>query len=54
VDLIGGIRNKGHQIKLEDATPLIKDLKIQDIFRDKDKKERTGVTDLINGLVGIL
>ena len=28
-DLIGGIRDTGHQINLESSTPLIKDLRIK-------------------------
>src|SRR6266568_3098683 len=51
VDLMGGIRNKGHQIKSEDIIPWINDLEIEDIFEDEDEEEGMGVTDLINGLV---
>jgi len=51
---MGGIRNKGHQIKLEDIIPWINDLEINNVFKDEDKKEGVGVTDFIKGLVKIL
>jgi hypothetical protein len=54
-DLIGGIRNdKGHQIKDRNATPLINDLEIRNIFEDEDKEEGDGVTDLITVVVTLL
>ena len=53
-DLIGGIRNKDHQIELEGTAPWIDDLEIEDVFKDEDEEEGTGVMDLINGLVEIL
>jgi len=34
--------------------PLIDDLKIGDIFKDKDKKEGDSVTDLITAVVWLL
>ena len=46
-DLIGGIRDVGHQIKLGNAIPLIKDLEIGSIFKDEDKKEGDSITDLV-------
>ena len=46
-DLMGGIRDTGHQINLESSTPLIKDLRMEWIFKDKAKKEGVSVTDLI-------
>jgi hypothetical protein len=53
--LIGGIRNnKGHQIKNRNATPLIDDLEMQDIFKDEDKEEGDGITDLILAVVELL
>ena len=36
------------------STPLIKDLEIGIIFKDKAKEERVGVIDLINRIVQIL
>ena len=54
-DLIGGIRNKeGHQVKTGHSTPLINDLEIKELFKDKDKEEGTGVIDLINRIVQVL
>ena len=54
-DLIKGIiREKDHQIKSGNTTPLINDLEMQDVFKDEDKKRGDGVTDLINGLVDLL
>ena len=42
----GGIRNwEEDKIKTETGTPLIEDLEISDIFKDKDDKEGNGVTD---------
>ena len=35
---MGGIKNTGHQIK-EDTTPLVNDLEIEGIFKDKDREE---------------
>ena len=46
-DLIGGIRDIGHQIKLGNAIPLIKDLEIGSIFKDEDKEEGDSITDLV-------
>jgi hypothetical protein len=54
-DLIGGIRNdKGHQIKDGNATPLIDDLEMGDIFEDEDEEEEDSVTDLIIAVVALL
>ena len=45
----GGIKNKKKdQIKIKISTPLINDLEISDIFKDKDDKEGN---DVINGLI---
>jgi hypothetical protein len=53
--LIGGIRNnKGHQIESRNATPLIDDLEMRDIFKDEDKEEGDGVMDLISAVVELL
>ena len=50
-DLIRGIRNKeGHQINTEYSTPLINDLETK-FFKNKDKEEGVGITDLINKIV---
>jgi len=54
-DLIKGIiREKNHQIKSGNTTPLINNLEMQDVFKDKNKKRGDGVTDLINGLIDLL
>ena len=51
-DLIKGIRNKkGHQIKIEYSTPLINNLKIKELFKDKNKEKGAGVIDFINRIV---
>ena len=36
------------------STPLINNLEIRIIFKDKTKKKRAGVTDLINWIVQVL
>jgi hypothetical protein len=55
VDLIGGIRNdEGHQNEDGDATPLIDDLEMGDVFEDEDEEEGDGVTDLISAVVALL
>jgi len=51
---MASIRNKDHQIKLKGTTPWINNLKINNVFKDKNKKEGAGVIDLINRLVEIL
>ena len=43
---MGGIRNISHQVKKEDTTPLVNDLEIEGIFKDKDG-EGSSVTDLV-------
>ena len=54
-DLIGGIvRNKIKQIELGNTTPLINDLEMQEVFKDKDGKRGGSVMDLICGLVDLL
>jgi len=54
-DLIEGIiKKKDHQIKSGNTTPLINNLEMQDVFKNKDKKRGDGVTDLISGLVDLL
>ena len=37
----------------EHSTPLINDLETK-FFKDKDKEERAGITDLINRIVQVL
>ena len=55
VNLTAGIRNKeGHQINLGQHTPLINNLEIKIIFKDKTKEEGVGVTDLIYQAVQVL
>ena len=54
-DLIGGIRNeKSYQIKIGHSTPLINNLEIEKLFKDKDKEKGVSVTDLINRIVQVL
>ena len=54
-DLIGGIiKNKEQQNELGNTTPLINDLEMQEVFKDKDGEKRGSVMDLINRLVDIL
>jgi len=54
-DLIGDIvRNKNGQIKSGNTTPLINDLEMQDVFKNKDRERGGSVTDFINGLVEVL
>jgi len=54
-DLIGDIiKEKDHQIKSGNTTPLINNLEMQDVFKDKDEKKGNGVIDLINGLIDLL
>ena len=51
-DLIGGIRNKeSYQVKTGYSTPLINNLKIEELFKDENKKEEVGVMDFINRVV---
>ena len=44
-DLIKNIIRKEEQIKTNNSTPLIKDLEMSDIFKDKDNEEGNNVTD---------
>jgi len=54
-DLIGGIiKEEDHQIELGNTTPLINNLEMQNVFKDKDEKRGDGITDFINGLVDLL
>jgi len=54
-DLMGDIiKKEDYQIKSGNTTPLINNLEMQDVFKNKNKKRRDGVTDLINGLVDLL
>ena len=51
-NLIRGIRNKeSHQIKIKYSTPLINNLEIEELFKDKNKKEKVDITDLINRII---
>ena len=50
----GIIRNKDHQIKSGNTTPLINNLEMQEIFKDKDGERGGSVMDLIYGLVDLL
>ena len=50
----GIIREKDHQIESGNTTPLINNLEMQDVFKDKDKKRGDNIIDLISGLVDLL
>ena len=55
INLIAGIRNKeGYQINLGQHTPLINNLEIRIIFKNKAKEEGVGVIDLIYRTVQVL
>ena len=43
----GGIRDKEQQIELEDTVPLIDNLEIGSIFKDKAKEGGNSVIDLV-------
>ena len=47
VDLIRGIRDISHQINTGSSTPLIKDLRMEYIFKDEAEKEGVSITDLV-------
>ena len=53
-NLIKGIKDIGHQINLESSTPLIKNLRMEWIFKDEAKEERTSVTDLVLSVLRLL
>ena len=42
---MGGIRDISHQIKKEDTIPLVDDLEIEGIFKDKDKEGGSSIID---------
>ena len=44
-DLIGGIIREKDQIENNNSTPLIEDLEMSNIFKDKDNEEGNGVID---------
>ena len=44
-DLTGDIIKEKDQIKTSNNTPLIKDLEMSNIFKDKNNKKGNGVTD---------
>ena len=49
---MGGIINQeGYQIKDGNTIPLISNLEISSIFKDKAKEEEDGITDLITAVV---
>ena len=53
--MIAGIRNKeGYQIDLGQYMPLINNLEIRTIFKDKAEEEGVGITDLIYRTVQVL
>ena len=43
---MGGIRNIDHQIK-ENTIPLVNNLKIKGIFKNKDREKKGSITDLV-------
>ena len=43
----GGIRSKEQQIKTENTAPLVDDLEIKSIFKDKAKEGGDSVIDLV-------
>ena len=43
----GGIRGEWQQIELKDTIPLVDNLKIGSIFKDKAKEGRDSITDLV-------
>ena len=53
-DLIGGIRDIGHQNNLENSTPLIADLRINQTFKDEAKEKGASVTDLMLSALRLL
>ena len=54
-DLIKGIiKEEDHQIELGNTTPLINNLEMQDVFKNKDEEREDSVIDLINRLVDLL
>ena len=44
---MGGIRDIGYQINLENSTPLIKDLRMKQIFKNEAKEKKVSITDLV-------
>ena len=54
-NLTGGIKNKkNHQFKTEYSTPLINNLEIKELFRNKNKKKGVSIIDFINKIVQVL
>ena len=54
-NLTGGIKNKeGHQIKTGYSIPLINNLEIEELFKNKNKEEGAGITDFISRIVQVL
>jgi len=54
-DLTGGIIKEKDQIETNNSTPLIEDLEMSDIFKDKDDKEGNSVTNkLIDEILQLL
>jgi len=51
-DLIGGMIKKKDQIETNNSTPLIEDLEMSNIFKNKDNKEGNNVMDkLLNKIL---
>ena len=44
---MGSIRNIGYQIKEGYTIPLVNDLEIEGIFKDKDREGESSITDLV-------
>jgi len=48
------IKEEDHQIKSGNTTPLINNLEMQNVFKDKDKERGDSIIDLIKGLEDLL
>ena len=48
------IRNKDYQNESGNTTPLINNLEMQEVFKDKDGERGGSVTDFINKLIDVL
>ena len=49
-----GIRDIGYQIKQDYTIPLVNDLEIKGIFKDKNREEGDSVTDLVVSVYQLL
>ena len=53
-DALGIISKDINQINQTDITPLVDNLEILEIFKDKDKEEGDGVTDALSTMLRLL